>query len=230
MDYRKYAWKAFTEILRNIPANNCQQIYGYDSVIIDAGLMSPGGFSSAKTLLEGLIGGRGVVDFGRQLIGEEQLPTIELFVDAPVDILKNGFSSVGNVTGVKDEDEERYALAYCRCNDLNTIAVKGNLVVASPTSLLDSIFYAATSLPRAVQSLLEAGVMESDILWAWMTSPIAPLSNNEIVAEKNRIATMKDAFVNIFVRGNDTVLKTVVDNYCPGVLRLHNVSSSRTIW
>ena len=229
MDYREYAWNAFAQILKNIPANNCQQIYGYDSVIIDAGVEAPGGFSSAKMLLEGLTGGRGTVDFGRQLIGEEQLPTVELFVDSPVEILKTGFFMADGVTGVKDSDGERYRLAYYESAELKAPACKGNFVVAKPTSLLSAIFHAAAVLPNAVSVVLEGGLKEDDILWAWATAPIAVLSNEESVSAKNKSLAAAKAVISIFVRGEDAMLKDVVTNYKLSSLRLHNLSSSHTI-
>jgi len=47
--------------------------------------------------------------------------------------------------------------------------------------------------------------------------------------EKNKKEALKGAVISLYVRGEDTHLKKIVDEFTPRILRLHNLASSRTI-
>lgn len=62
---------AFAALCENSPANHCRLEGG----VLDAGKAVPGGWSSARTLTEGLYGGKAIVNMSQQRLGEEQVPT-----------------------------------------------------------------------------------------------------------------------------------------------------------
>ena len=63
---------AFAVLCENSPANHCR----LEGSVLDAGKEVPGGWSSARTLTEGLYGGKAIVNVSQQRLGEEQVPTV----------------------------------------------------------------------------------------------------------------------------------------------------------
>lgn len=226
MDYTAFASKKFEEIVSSIPANNCALKESANARVVDAGIAEPGGWTSIQALLEGLIGGRGVVHFGRQFYGGHQLPTVELLLDAPVTIYRAAFSQKGGMIGVTKG--ETYALGVKICNALSEVREAGNLVAASATSLLAAALNAACAVPDAVHALLEAGVAGEDIIWGWSSAPVALLCSDP-AAMRERMADAKaKRIISLWVRGEDELFRRIVEDYRDGELRLHTLSSAKT--
>ena len=227
MEYKAFASQKFEEIAALIPANNCSLHTAASARVVDAGISDPGGWTSIQALLEGLIGGRGIVHFGRQFYGGHQLPTVEMLLDAPVMTYRMAFSHKDGVVGVADG--EKYALGVKICDSISKVKEAGNFVAASETSLMAAAIGAASAVPDAVKILLENGVVEEDILWGWSSAPVALLCNDP-VAMRERMADAKSKrIISLWVRGSDELLKRVVDEYQGGELRLHNLASANTI-
>jgi len=55
------------------------------ATVVDMGVVAPGGWLAGKLLVEATIGGMGHVDFGKYQLGEYQLPSIDVYIDHPVE-------------------------------------------------------------------------------------------------------------------------------------------------
>ncbi len=55
------------------------------ATVVDMGVESPGGWMAGKLLVEATIGGMGHIDFGQYLLGERILPSIDVYIDRPVE-------------------------------------------------------------------------------------------------------------------------------------------------
>lgn len=226
MDYTAFATQKFEEIVAAIPANSCSLHATTQARIIDAGVAELGGWTSVKLLLEGLIGGRGVAQFGRQFYGGHQLPTVELLLDAPVLTYRTAFSDKALAAGVKSGGG--YALGVALCDTIESIRETGNIVAAAETSLLAASLAAARAIPDAVGTLLNSGIAEEDILWGWSSSPVALLCNDsKLMAERLADARNK-RIISLWVRGDDALLRPLAEGYPHGELRLHNLASAQT--
>lgn len=226
MDYTVFASRKFEEIIESIPANNCSLHVAASSRIVDAGLSEPGGWTSIQALLEGLIGGRGIVHFGRQFYGGHQLPTVDMLLDAPVMTYRSAFSRKDSIIGVAEGG--KFALGVKICDDISKVREAGNLVAASESSLLAAALGAASAVPDAVQALLENGVAEEDILWGWSSAPVALLCNDPAVMRERMADAKAKRIISLWARGNDELLKRIVSEYQGGELRLHSLGSAKT--
>lgn len=224
MEYTKYANTIFEEIYSQSPANCTKTEKSTDRTIIDMGENSPGGWTSVKLMLDGLIGGRGIVNVSRDLRGLHQYPSIELLYDDPVGAYNNIYKVEGPIYGVKDGDS--FALGIC---DTKSVAEKGNFLVIGENSLAKASFDTVFALADAVKLLLDNDVNENDILWAWSFSPVADLCNDKGAFNINLEEARKRRVVSIWLREDDEKLTKIVSKYNPGTLRLHNMVSARTI-
>ncbi|MEL7610480.1 MAG: methenyltetrahydromethanopterin cyclohydrolase [Bacillota bacterium] len=226
MDYTAFALKKFEEIIASIPANNCALQVAPNARVVDAGIAEPGGWTSIQALLEGLIGGRGIVHFGRQFYGGHQLPTVEMLLDAPVAACRAAFSQKGGMIGVTNGEE--YALGVKICDKRSDVREAGNIVAASETSLLAAALGAARAVPDAVHTLLESGVAEEDILWGWSSAPVALLCNDPAVMRERMADAKSKRIISLWVRGDDALLKRIVEEHHCCELRLHSLASAKT--
>lgn len=226
MDYTAFATQKFEEIIAVIPANSCSLHTTAQARVIDAGVAELGGWTSVKTLLEGLIGGRGVAQFGRQFYGGHQLPTVELLLDAPVLTYRTAFSDGALAAGVRSGDG--YALGVKFCDTIESVKEAGNIVAASETSLLAAALAAARAIPDAVGALLDKGVAEEDILWGWSCAPVALLCNDSALMAERLADAKNKRIVSLWVRGDDALLRPIAEGYLYGELRLHNLASAQT--
>lgn len=91
---------AFAALCENSPANHCRVL---ESSVLDAGKEVPGGWSSARTLTEGLYGGKAIVNVSQQRLGEEQVPTVEILCDDPV-LAAGSFAIRDGLVGLREAD------------------------------------------------------------------------------------------------------------------------------
>jgi len=226
MEYTKYAKMIFQALTEDAPANNCTVHHKQQQVILDAGIEVPGGWTSAKKLLNGLIGGRGTADFGSELIDGQRLSMVRMFLDNPVEIYQQAFIEKDGLYGVADGDG--YALGFAEREDLN-ITAGGNLVLAGPCSLVASVFFAARPVAFALEVLYAEGVARNDIEWAWSSCPVAMLSYDQQQVALSREEMLKGCGVTgIWLRGEDSKLAMIAAKYNKGELRLHNLSTGKT--
>ena len=227
MEYIAYASKQFNNILASTPQNNCKAIQIDTGYILDAGIYMPGGWFISKQLLNCFMGGRGIVSFGQCMIDNNQLPTVDIAWDDPVLSYHTAFAPKNGIFGVYDN--ENFVAGLTFCDNPSDIQASGNIIVASPNSLLAVIFYAAYAVPFAIKELLESRISTNDILWAWGSCPIAALSNDRDYLEHKKATIMHNhASISIWLRGYDEQLNTIVKNYTKGILRLHNLTTAKT--
>lgn len=55
------------------------------ATVVDMGVEAPGGWQAGKLLVEATIGGMGHVDFGKYQLGDNYLPSIDVYIDHPVE-------------------------------------------------------------------------------------------------------------------------------------------------
>lgn len=55
------------------------------ATVVDMGIVAPGGWRAGKLFVEATIGGMGAVEFGRFQLGEIDLPSIDVYIDHPIE-------------------------------------------------------------------------------------------------------------------------------------------------
>ena len=174
MNYVDTALKCFQEIVDNTPANSCSLLIHEGGALVDAGCTCPGGWSVAKSVLEGLTGGRGQVGFAQRMVDGAQLPAVELFLDDPEGAAAAFVPGEDGLFGVKDGEE--YVLGVSLSGAEAARKARGNVVAAAPDSLLASVLQAAAPIPQAVEALRAAGI--TDIQWGWSSCPVSPFTHD----------------------------------------------------
>ena len=210
---------AFAVLCENSPANHCR----LEGSVLDAGKEVPGGWSSARTLTEGLYGGKAIVNVSQQRLGEEQVPTVEILCDDPV-LASESFTSREGLVGLQEADGA-WALAYGE----NAGGARGNVVLAVPASLCAVVVEAAAAVPRAVSYLLEQGVPQEEILWGWSCCPVVlPSLDGEAVRAAHRAAIAAHGVCSIWVRSARADLETLARTWGDFRLRLHCLEDGKT--
>ena len=226
MTREEYAGRLFREISDDSPANGCRVTESGDLAVLDMGLRETGGWTSAKKMLEALTGGRGIVTVTRDLRGIHQFPAVEILYDDPVEAASLFETDENGLIGVREG--ERYA--FCVTKELkDRSGLKGQVAVTGRASLASAVLEAARALPEAVGLLLESGVPEEAILWAWSFSPVADLSLNPDVLKNHVERARNRRAVSIWVRDDDERLKAIAEKFSEGTLRLHNLATARTL-
>lgn len=229
MKYSDYAKERFDKMVKGSPANACVVSERKDGVILDAGVVEPGGWMSAKLLIEGLIGGRGQVNFGEAEFGEDRLPTLELFLDDPVSTYQVAYQEKDGIIGIQAADA-RYALGLRICERIETSPPSGNIVCASSTSLVGAIFSASKAVPLAIEMLLDSGVKPEEIQWAWGVCPLPVLCDDAQQMNERMVRALEnDSVVSVWVRGEDKFLQEILNAYDGGCVRIHNLKTAKTL-
>ena len=224
MTYTEFAKLKFQEILDGSPANECSLYPHENGVTIDCGVEANGGWMAGRALLEGLTGGRGQVNYSERMVDGMQLPTVDLYLDDPVESAKNFISDDSGIMGVKTENG--YALGVTVTDHLCPYP-PGNIVALRCGCLMDCILDAARAIPTAVVSLQNAGI--NDIQWAWSSCPIAAMTDDDAEMTRRKAAmSANHAVISIWVRGEDEIIQTTVENFPFGQLRVHNLTSAKT--
>lgn len=224
MTYTEFAKLKFREILDGAPANECIVYPHENGITVDGGVEANGGWMATRALLEGLVGGRGQVNYSERMVDGMQLPTVDLYLDDPMESAQNFIPDDNGVMGVKDENG--YALGAAFTDYLKPY-LPGNMMVLRCGSLADCILDAARAIPVAVLSLKNAGI--TDIQWAWSSCPIAAMTDNDGEMMRRKAAmSAKHAVISVWVRGEDAVIKETVENFSFGQLRVHNLATAKT--
>ena len=228
MEYSAYAKKKFEEICAAAPANCCTVTDKGETVALDMGAQSAGGWTSVKLMLDALMGGRGIVNISREFRGMHQFPAVELMYDDPVGAYEMAFAGEG-ACGIKDGDAYAFGVSDGMCPNCAARAGKGNVAIVGKKSLAYAALDSARAVPDAVKLLLDNGIKAEDIQWAWSFSPIGTLSLDEEVLAANMAAAKDKRVVSIWLRGDDEALAKIVGQFAHGTLRLHNLVTARTI-
>ncbi|MEL7608337.1 MAG: methenyltetrahydromethanopterin cyclohydrolase [Bacillota bacterium] len=229
MKYSDVAKDRFHKMVEYSPANACAAHRRKDGIALDAGVAEPGGWTAAKLLIEGLIGGRGQVNFGDMEFGPDRLPTLELFLDDPVMAYQNAYQEKDGLFGIQGEDAS-YALGLGICDRIDAALPGGNFVLASSTSILGSVFAASRAIPLAIGMLLKGGVRPEEIQWAWGVCPLPILCDDENEMQKRMDRALKeDSVVSVWVRGEDEALQKLLNAYDGGCVRIHNLKTAKTL-
>ncbi len=225
MRYEQYAQKAFEVLCQNAPANDCSVLIHENGVLADAGFETLGGWSSAKLVLEGLICSRGQVNYThRHLENGMQVPALELFLDSPIEAAGSFRQNECGVCGVANAHS--YALGLLFASAIEAKKEQGNLVIASENSLLAAVYAAALPMMQAIYSLQAAQI--EDIPWGWCSCPVAPMLKNKQQREMQEESLRKtEACINLWVRGSETALQNVCDEFVLAPLYLHELESAR---
>ena len=65
---------------------NCKVIHLKNgATVVDMGVEAPGGFQAGKLMVEATIGGMGHIDFGQFHLGDLNFPSIDVYIDRPVE-------------------------------------------------------------------------------------------------------------------------------------------------
>lgn len=223
--YANYAADMYQKIVEKTPANGCtvEEKNGFE--ILDMGKNEPGGWTSVKLLLEGLMGGRGIVSVSRDFRGMHQFPAVEILYDDPV--LTYHMAYEKNSIGVFEDGKAVLGVFNC---PMCAAGKSGNLVITGTTSLAYAALQASKALPDAIRLLLDEGIPEDAIQWAWSFAPIADLSLNEKVLAANIEKANARRTVSVWVRGvEDDVLAAIAPKYESGTLRLHSLTTAHTM-
>ena len=225
MNYVESAMRSFQEIVDNTPANSCSLLIHEGGALVDAGCACAGGWSVAKSVLEGLTGGRGQVGFAQRMVDGTQLPAVELFLDDPEGAAAAFSPDQDGLFGVMDGDE--YALGVSLAGTEPAHKARGNVVAAAPDSLVASALQAAALLPQAVEALRAAGI--TDIQWGWSSCPIARFTHNTAQAQEARAALQAaHGIVNVWVRGDKQAIQSVVNGFSQAKLHVHELATACT--
>ena len=225
MNYVDTALKCFQEIVDNTPANSCSLLIHEGGALVDAGCTCPGGWSVAKSVLEGLTGGRGQVGFAQRMVDGAQLPAVELFLDDPEGAAAAFVPGEDGLFGVKDGEE--YVLGVSLSGAEAARKARGNVVAAAPDSLLASVLQAAALIPQAVEALRAAGI--TDIQWGWSSCPVSPFTHDAAQAQQARAGLQAaHGVVNLWVRGEAEAIRSAVNGFTAGRLHVHELATACT--
>ena len=225
MDYVSFAYDRFQEIVTNTPANGCSLLIHENGALVDAGCHCPGGWMTAKTVLEALTGGRGQVGFAQKVVDGAQLPEVALFLDDPEGAADAFTRREDGLFGIWDGDKYAFGVSLGGAADARN--APGNVVAAHRDSLLSSVLSAASLIPKAVKHLRALGI--SDIQWAWSSCPIPPFFRDAAQADRAADALRTaHGTVNLWVRGEKGLLQQAVDRFADGKLYLHELATSNT--
>lgn len=225
MDYSSFAYARFQDLADNTPANGCSLLIHEGGALLDAGCACPGGWSTAKTVLEALTGGRGQVGFAQRQVDSAQLPAVELFLDDPEGAAACFAPGENGVFGVREGDD--YALGVCLDGAEPARGARGNLVAAAPGSLLSGVLCAAGLIPKAVEALRAAGI--TDIQWAWSSCPVAPfLQDAGRAGQVRRAMNAAHGVVSVWVRGDKAAIQAAVDSFDGAKLCVHELATACT--
>lgn len=220
MNMVDYAARAAADIELECPANGC---CAQGSGRVDVGRMVPGGWSSARRLVEGLYGGKAIINLSQQFFGQEQLPTVEVLCDDPV-TTAHSFKPEDGVMGLR-RDDGTYALAYRE----GAQEALGAVMTASPASLCGAVMRAASLIPDAVAYLIKNGVAEENIQWGWSCAPVIFHSLDAMSSCCAGVEGVAEHGVcSIWVRGDAQKLKALAEQYTLCRLRLHHVECAKT--
>lgn len=205
-----------------------------DISVVDAGVKAPGGWNAGKAIVEAVINSCGEVSFGDIYIKNYKLPTVDICYD-------NTFG----LKWSKNQAESEFILpgeagfSYMETSVLPEGKLLkeaagqqqyGTLVAASPVSLTAAIFNCCKPVPAWLESMETAGFTRDEILWAWSSSVIPVISDdNQIMNTRKAAALEYGTIVSIWVRTGDLKIQKFFDSVkvC-GELRIHNLSSART--
>ena len=216
-----WAGQAFRTIYEDCPANNCQTD-GPDRV--DAGLHAPGGWSSARLLLEGLHGGKATAAVTWLPNGADQIPTVQVLCDDPV-LAAESFLRKDGTIGLRD-GEGRWHLAY---QEGEPATVDGPLVYAGPASLCAAVIAAGALAGRAARYLLEAGLPPEDLLWSWSSAPVVlPAFDSAACAQYRQEALSKSGVCGLWIRHTRPDLEALAQAHTAFQLRLHCMEDGKT--
>ena len=220
MTHFDLALGAFADIRGGCPANHCQ---ARDPHTLDLGLEFPGGWSSARRLVEGLYGGKAVVNLSQQRMGAEQAPTVEVLCDDPV-LAAESFTPRDGLLGLRTA-EGPWALAYREGRG----TAEGNLVLAGPASLCAGVVDAGALPGRAAAYLLSQGMGEEELLWAWSCCPVVlPSWEAGAVQAARQAAAAEYGVCSIWVRQARPGLGDLARGWTSFRLRLHCMEDGRT--
>ena len=230
MNYMDFAKERFDEMVAGSPANACSARERKNGMILDAGIDEPGGWMAAKLLVEGLIGGRGQVNFGDAEFGEDRLPTLELFLDDPVSAYQQAYREKDGWFGVRAMDDS-YVLGLRICEKIDAVLPLGNVVLASATSIVGAVFAASKAIPLAIGMLLKGGIKPEEIQWAWGVCPLPILCDDVQEMQKRMDGALKeDSVVSVWVRGEDDTFQDLLNAYDGGCVRIHNLKTAKTLF
>lgn len=224
MSYQTHAHHLFLELQNNLYAANAAMAEVAPSVI-DGGVLEPGGWLAAETLLLALAGGRASVRYGMTQ-GESKLPTVEIAMDDPVATCANMALEDG-LCGIRDG--EGYAFGFWETHVLKPVPAQGNLLAARPGSLVAEAFFAGSLLRHGVASLLKAGCPPEDILWAWSSCHLPRLTDAPEEVPVCREEALCEAVLSVWVKKAPPDAKSIVDGFPYGKLRIHDMKAAVAI-
>lgn len=238
MSINSYANEVFDRLNQEPNAIGANNIHHIDKIkILDIGINTIGGWSSAKALIEALIGGLGYLSFGELNIGKLFVPTVDLFLDSPIKVCLESLVHEWDFAGIKvigpGNKEEELTFGFIETEEIPTTIdtnLSYNFLVASNKSLVSSVYNSATAIPKVISKLKKLCLPLENIFWAWGTCPLAIMSDDLELMKKRKINVLKyGAVVSIWVRESDNRVEQVVRNWEGlGELRIHNLGSGKT--
>jgi hypothetical protein len=199
-------------------------------IIIDAGVKVTGGWSAAREILNLLLAGKGTVQFGDMRKDAHRLVTVDVFWDRFPDQWREipvaGGATLTTLVGDGERTQPIALLSNSSLPDLQAcqrdFSWASAIVVASPGSLVHSIFTAVRALYSNLGCLAEKGFKEA-FLWGWGTCPIAPYPT--LIDEYSR----NGAICSFWLESDDAALSlTTSQPFEKGEVRLHSYTTGRT--
>ncbi len=209
--------------------------------LVDLGVKLPGGWSAGKKLIENTIGGLGDVSFGETNIHGFSLATVDIYYDNPVE---SGIAESVSISGRKFKVYREQKLIYLETDELpdagelkDLPAATGTadkelvLAAASPVSLVAAIYACSQAAPLFLKQLLQKGLAEEEIIWAWSTVPLPTLADDGRLMEARTEAALKyGSVLSFWVRSEDEKIEEALKEIVPyGEVRIHNLRTARTI-
>lgn len=215
--------------------------FAQDFKVLDMGVEAQGGWSAGKVLVEAGIEGLGYVNYGEFYLNGFALPTVDVYYDNPtltglpltcqlegqvLFTFKNSNFSYAEVNQLPDKDLLEKMVEFAQAGGQQSF-----LVITKPTCLVAAVYSAARAVPLVLEELLGNGLKREEIMWAWGTSPLPPITDDlNVMANRKSAALQYGAVTSFWVRAEEWRIRETLDKAVPyGEIRIHSLSDAKTL-
>ncbi|KUO49413.1 MAG: hypothetical protein APF76_08560 [Desulfitibacter sp. BRH_c19] len=255
LDMNKLSVRLLKEFLKTVGPDVSRTQMAPNITLIDMGIKEKGSWETGKRLLEILLGGLGLINYGHFACNSYNLPSVDIYSDKPVfaslnSLLpreKNKLLVAGpgqKFLGPTTTDEVHETVFYVEYdgyeyqkdiaeifqNSILSPLEKIFVLTASPTCLVSSAYHSSLSLALTIKAMVDCGFVHDEIMWAWGSCPILPFVDDISKAkERQNAAVLYGANVNVWVRSQDEKVTEIL-NGLEGAARVsfHNLASGKT--
>ena len=199
-------------------------------VLIDGGVKTAGGWLAAKSIMELLLEGRALVQFGELQFGQHRKVTLDIYWDSlPKQWRDVDLGQDRQITLIGGNEQSPPELAFLSSPGLPELSVLPDIagksrliIVASPTSLIHNIFMAAKALHANINRL-PGTELKDGFLWGWGSCPI---SSALLLAEQY---ARYGAVSSFWFNATEEAISRAAGSFSgDGEIRFHSFGSGRT--